>query len=176
MRLPVRGTRSVALLCYRAVSLSTYPPVMQRRWISLLVASLVCLVPASASAALSRDRATFEMTDTLPTEMCGFPLTFSVRGTTDFRVWVGADGEIAGAMSSGRIWITFRRDDTNAQARYAIPGPSFYDAHLDLIGGTGRWFAISAEGHPVILAGDWTFPGGMPDGSGSVIDVCDALS
>lgn len=150
---------------------------MLKRTLTCLIATAICWVPVSAHAATtSAERSSFAVEDVLPAEMCGFPLTFDVWGTTVFRQWFDSGGELRRASSYGPIWISFTRDDTGETARFAIPGPSSFGPQMELIRGTGRWFATSADGHPVIVAGNWRFPAGAPVGSGSAIDVCDRLS
>jgi hypothetical protein len=130
---------------------------------------------ASASSPMTVE-SSFIAVERLPDEACGFPLRFRVEGTTAFRLWFDADGAPIRARSTGRTWVTFTHGGTGATARFSIPGPSFFDADINLVRGTGRWFAMSAEGRPLILSGDWRFPNGEPVGTGAVVDVCDRLS
>jgi hypothetical protein len=145
----------------------------------LVAATLVLVLMPAAAVQAGRPvtiRTSFVASDAFPREVCGYPLGFEVEGDTAFRLWLDDEGEPVRAMSTGPIRIRFTRTDTGESARFAIAGPSFYDASLDLVRGTGRWFAMSAEGHPVIASGNWRFPDGTPEGVGAVVDVCDRLA
>jgi len=151
---------------------------MRRTTILIAIPLSVMWLSAGPAAARQpiREVARFVVLESLPSEMCGFPLTFEVRGRTTMKLYLRADSEPMRATSTGPIIITFSREDTGEIRRFSIPGPSFYSADGRLVRGVGPWFAFSAQGEPVIAAGNWTFDAGYPDGVGKIVEVCDLLA
>jgi hypothetical protein len=102
---------------------------------------------------------------------------FRVVGRTTTRIFLDADGQVLRARSTGPITIRFTRTDTGVSVRYAVAGPSFYDADLTLVRGTGPWFVFTAAGTPAIAIGNLTFDEvGVPQDPAHLVDVCAALA
>jgi hypothetical protein len=135
--------------------------------------TLGTLAPASAEAPV-QSRTGFSVVESMD-GVCAFPMTLRVWGRTRTKVFMDGSGTVTRAISTGPITIVFTNEDTGVSKRFAIPGPSFYDANGALVRGTGPWFAFSADGVPVIAAGNWSFDSGAPVGSGRVRDVCTLL-
>jgi hypothetical protein len=150
-----------------------------RRLAALLIAgtlSLPLAVPASAVAPVIV-RYGFTVTERVGPATCGFPVLLVVRGKGQSFLFMDRDGNITRGKATGPITATFTNLRTDRSVRYAISGPSFYDADGDLVRGTGRWYVFTADGRPAIAVGNLTFDdAGAPTNARHTIDVCDALS
>lgn len=151
---------------------------VMREWIWVVtLASVLTMVGAMPALAVPpvHERWSFEAAEVLPDDMCGFPLSFEVRGRQTFSVFFDEDGTPTRALATGPIRITFTRGDTDERLTVSIPGPSFYDADFSLVAGTGPWFMVTEDG-PVITRGRWTYEDGALKSSGTTVSVCDLFS
>jgi hypothetical protein len=150
-----------------------------KRLLATLLAGTTALALAVPASAVSPEiaRYGFVVVERVGPAVCGFPLVIEVRGKGQSILFRDRDGDITRGISTGPITITFVNRASGQTARYSISGPSFYDADVELVRGTGRWYVFTAEGEPAIAIGNLTFgEGGVPERPAHTIDVCDALS
>ncbi len=145
-------------------------------WVVTLASVLTMLgaMPALAVPPV-HERWSFEAAEVLPDDMCGFPLSFEVRGRQTFSVFFDEDDTPTRALATGPIRITFTRGDTDERRAVSIAGPSFFDGDGALVAGTGPWFMATDEGL-VIMKGRWTYEDGVLETSGTTVSVCDLFS
>jgi hypothetical protein len=153
-------------------------PSMKRFLSVLLAGSAVVSLAFPANAVPPEiSRYGFSVRQRIGPSVCGFPFVFVVTGKGQTLMFKDRDGDIVRGLATGPITITFENRSSGEAVRYSISGPSFFDADGDLLRGTGRWFAFTADGEPAIVIGNLTFgPDGVPEDAARSIDVCDALS
>jgi hypothetical protein len=141
----------------------------------VLVSALVFAAPRVAAAPPDRTApAPFEVDIDFP-DICAFPLTAHVEGRT-FSITFDDRG-----FAGGQLFVTWTRMDTGASRRFAISGPTFFDALGNALRGTGRW-TTPMEGVGWVLAtGNLTLEGtqdGFPlisSMTGSSTSICEVL-
>jgi hypothetical protein len=145
--------------------------------IGLFVAALAVLAPASAFAAPpERDRSIESFEDSLPADVCGFPIDARIDQRVTMRVYVDDTGAPKGGKATGSVVATLTNAENGHQAVLNVPGPTFLDADLDLVRGSGPWATFTPDGRFVVAHGRTTFEDGVAvDTTGRSVDVCDLL-
>jgi hypothetical protein len=138
-------------------------------------------LPASASQPIITRSGPFEAVIPFP-DVCSFPMTATVRGSTHSITFVDAAGNPTSGFAGGKLFVTWTRDDTGFSRTFAISGPTFFDAAGNAIHGTGRWTTPMVGTGWVLANGNLTFDG-LEDGfalissmKGHAVSICDLMS
>jgi hypothetical protein len=146
---------------------------------ALLTAVAAATLPMAAASATPpiRDRSVGSFDDSLPAEVCGFPIDAHIEQRVTMKIFVDDEGLPTGGKATGSVVVTLTNGDTGDRAELNIPGPTFLDANLDLVRGAGPWATFLPDGRFVVATGRTTFEDGVAvDTTGHVIDVCALLS
>jgi opacity protein-like surface antigen len=140
------------------------------------VAIAILAMPAEAAKPVI-SRYGFSATEALDASVCGFPVNGVVSGKGQTLEFLGSDGALERARSTGPIKVTFTNTSTGTTVTYSISGPGSYDADGALVRGTGRWYVFTAAGTPAVAVGNLTFgEDGVPEDPAEVVDICAALA
>jgi hypothetical protein len=145
---------------------------------TLLVVSAGAAMPMAAASATPpiRDRSIGSFDDSLPAEVCGFPIAAHIDQRVTTKIFVDGDGVPTGGKVTGSVVATLTNAETGEAAVLNIPGPTFLDADLNLVRGAGPWATFLPDGRFVVATGHTTFEHGVAvDTTGSVTDVCALL-
>jgi len=152
---------------------------MRRALVTGLIAAVAAaLAPVSAALAAPpvRDRSIGSYEDSLPADVCGFPIDAQIDQRVTMRIYVDGDGAPTGGKATGSVVATLTNETTGEVAVLNLPGPTFLDADLDLVRGSGPWATFTPDGRFVVAHGRTTFDDGVAvDTTGRSIDVCSLL-
>jgi hypothetical protein len=154
---------------------------MRRLTLVALVAALVIGPAASASAAtpdIERPGVVTAELDFPAGVFCGFPLQVVLVQRPVFTVFLDRDGNVVRAHSTGSVVATVTNIDSGTTVVQRIPGPSFFDAGLTLVRGTGAWSGIvTTEGVAISAWGRIAFDdqGLVTDVRGRTVPLCATL-
>jgi hypothetical protein len=91
--------------------------------LAMVVGALIGFaLPASAYQPIITHSGSFETVIPFP-DVCSFPMTATVSGSTHSITFVDAAGNPTRGFAGGRLFVTWTRDDTGFSRTFAIAGP-----------------------------------------------------